>query len=92
MKNKPAKNAKPADVKAAPATAKNAKPADVKAAPVAAKIKWLTATNPKRPGTACHERATSYWQTTDVAAYLAKGGTRADLAWDAKHNFIEVQA
>lgn len=55
------------------------------------KLEWLVAGNVKRPGSASHARAASYWGVKDVSEYVAKGGTRADLNWDADHGFVVVK-
>lgn len=54
------------------------------------RIKWLCE-NPKKRGAAA-ERAAKYWGASTVDEYLSAGGTRADLSWDKKKNFIEVLA
>lgn len=46
--------------------------------------------NPKRPGSASHARFELYSQHTTVAAFLAAGGRRADLAWDLERGFISL--
>ena len=79
--------APPVEQKAAPKAAPPVR--EPKHAPTA-KIEWLTASNPKRPGTASHARAELYWGKKTVADYLAAGGQRVDLSWDAAHNFIRI--
>ena len=46
--------------------------------------------NPKRPNTASYDRFALYTVGITVGEFIAKGGRRADLAWDAKHAFISV--
>ncbi len=73
--------------KPAPAKAATAKKAE---APKPVTITWLVETCPKRPGSAAHERASVYWGAETVAEYHEKGGTRADLKWDEKHEFLKL--
>jgi hypothetical protein len=47
--------------------------------------------NPKKPNTLAHERFALYKRGMTVGQYLAAGGTRADLRWDARHKFIEIR-
>lgn len=74
-----------------------AKPAPAKAAPAAkaetpkpVKITWLRETCPKRPGSAAEARASVYWGAETVAEYHERGGTKADLKWDEKHEFLKL--
>src|SRR5262249_7580777 len=50
--------------------------------------KWVP--NPKKPGTASHARYAAYEGAATVGAFLAAGGTRADLRWDAEHGYVEL--
>jgi hypothetical protein len=54
-------------------------------------ITLLTKENPKRPGSSCYTRFTYYKTGMTVEAYLAAGGTRADIAWDVDHGFISLK-
>lgn len=56
-----------------------------------AKITILAEKNPKREGTNAHARFAMYRSGMLVKTFLEKGGTGADLAWDAKHGFIKVE-
>lgn len=53
-------------------------------------IKVLVAKNPKRPTSAAGKRFDLYKLGMTVAQFLAAGGWRADIWWDAKQGFIEV--
>lgn len=75
--------------------AKSAKPAPSGQRGVArfskdATISILAASNPKRPGSLAYERFELYETASTVATFLAAGGRRVDLDWDAKHGFIQV--
>ena len=59
--------------------------------PLDAVIKVIVEKNPKRPGSAAHARFDLYKPGMTVAQFLLSGGWRADLVWDAKQGFIEVQ-
>lgn len=54
-----------------------------------AKIKVLVKENPKRAKAA--ERFDLYKNGMTVDEYIAAGGTRADINWDVKQQFIEVK-
>lgn len=56
------------------------------------KIKLLVAENPKRKGTQAAKTFRLYNKVSTVEEFLAKGGTRADLAWDTARGFIKVMA
>ncbi len=58
--------------------------------PADAKLVWASKENPKRAGSASHERFAAYMGAKTVAAYLEAGGTRADLAHDLKKGFFTV--
>ncbi len=58
--------------------------------PPGTKLTWLVKVNPKRAGSASHGRASLYWGSVDVGTYLANGGQRVDLAWDADHGFVAL--
>lgn len=47
--------------------------------------------NPKRPNTASWDRFAIYSDGMTVGSFLSKGGRRADLAWDSKHEFISIK-
>lgn len=55
-------------------------------------IELLTESNPKRPGSATHARFELYKTGMTVADFLAAGGRRVDLRWDADHQFIRLVA
>lgn len=57
----------------------------------AQKIKLLVRENPKKPGSAAHERFKHYFEADTVGDFLAAGGQRADLSWDTRKGFIEVE-
>ena len=52
------------------------------------KITLLVTENPKRGKSA--ERYELYRKAKTVADYVAAGGSKADIAWDAAHNYIKV--
>lgn len=56
-----------------------------------AKITWNVPSRPGRDGTASHERATSYWKSKTVAAFLEAGGTRGDLAHHVASEWVSVE-
>ncbi len=56
---------------------------------VAGSISLLTKENPKRGASAV--RFAIYKNGMTVEAFLAAGGTRADLRWDTAHGFIAVK-
>jgi hypothetical protein len=55
-----------------------------------ATIKLLVKDNPKKAGSKARTRFALYTNGQKVSAFLAAGGTRADIAWDIKHGYIEV--
>lgn len=48
--------------------------------------------NPKRVGSLSFSRFAIYTTGITVAEFLAKGGRRADLKWDADHDFIRIHS
>lgn len=54
-------------------------------------ITVLVKDNPKRPGSKSHARFALYKTGMTVGEFLAAGGTSGDVAWDARHKFIEVK-
>ncbi len=60
-------------------------------APLDGVIRVCVAKNPKRPGSAAHARFDLYKKDMTVAEFLAAGGWRADVRWDTKQGFIEVE-
>jgi hypothetical protein len=54
-------------------------------------ITVLAKENPKRPGTACYNRFNLYKNGMKVSDYLAAGGQRGDIPWDAKRKFIALK-
>lgn len=85
-----AKTSKPAKEKAAKADKAEKRGRAGKFADTA-KIVVLTKDNPKREGTKAHENFALYSKNKNVGAFLAAGGSRADLAWDVKAGFIEIK-
>jgi chemotaxis protein histidine kinase CheA len=76
---------------AAPKAAKEPTAKKEAAAPKAAdtrKITLLVTENPKRGKSV--ERYEYYRTAKTVAEYIQMGGGRADIAWDAAHNYIKV--
>jgi hypothetical protein len=59
--------------------------------PTTSIINLLADKNPKRDGSAAHGRFAAYQTGMTVEAALAAGVTRGDLAYDAKHGYIEVK-
>ena len=60
-------------------------------APLDGVIKVLVAKNPKRPGCAAAKRFDLYKKDMTVAEFLKADGWRADINWDLKQGFIEIQ-
>jgi hypothetical protein len=89
-KPKPAAKKAPAK-KAAPKTEKA--PA-VRAAtyPETAKITVLVKENPKREGSAAYGRFALYGKNRTVGAFLAAGGARIDLSYDAARGYVAIAA
>lgn len=56
------------------------------------KITVLVSGNPKRAGTAAHDRFGYYRTGMKVSTFIEKGGTHLDLAYDVKKEFIKVDA
>lgn len=53
-------------------------------------ITLLVTENPKRRGSKSYDRYELYRTHRTVGAFLAAGGSAADLKWDAAHEFIRV--
>jgi len=91
----------PSAAEKAPAAPKAAKPAGPaphtkyngmsKVEKDALRIKLLVTTNPKKPGSATHDRFELYKNGVLVGELKAKGVTGEDLRWDIDHNFIALQ-
>jgi hypothetical protein len=47
--------------------------------------------NPKRDGTNAHAAFSKYATGMTVREFLKKGGSRADVSWDARHKFIRLE-
>lgn len=47
--------------------------------------------NPKKAGTKSHDRFALYHTGMSVSEFVAAGGTRADVKWDAERGYIEVK-
>lgn len=56
----------------------------------AQKIKLLVKENPKRPGSASFERYDLYKKAKTVGDFIDAGGKSADIAYDVKHEYIEL--
>ena len=54
-------------------------------------IHLLKRDNPKRPGTAAHERYALYREGMTVAEFLKAGGSSADISFDQTKKFIELR-
>lgn len=54
-------------------------------------ITVMAQNNPKREGTAAHARFNLYKTGMTVEAFLAAGGTRADVNHDSSHGFIRLE-
>ena len=54
-------------------------------------IKVLSAKNPKRATSAAGKRFDLYKPGMTVDKFLEAGGLRADISWDLKQGFIEIQ-
>jgi hypothetical protein len=84
-----AKTAKRTKVRA---EASGTKPDKKRAHPEADKvIKVLAEKNPKREGTAAFDRFALYRSGMKVTTFLEKGGTAADLSYDAKKKYIKLE-
>ena len=59
--------------------------------PAEARIVWLVDANPKTPGSKSFERFAKYFGTKTVGEYLAAGGLRADITWEAAREFLRVE-
>lgn len=88
---KEAANDKPSkkDAKTAPAK-KPAKKEKSEAASDDRKITLVSKENPKREGSAAHDRFELYRKAKTVQQFYDAGGTSADVRYDAKHGFIKV--
>jgi len=80
------KTTTPAKKKVAPAPSVTVETPDTDSA----KITLLAESNPKREGSAAHGRFALYKSGMTVSEYLAAGGTRSDLRWDAARNFVRI--
>jgi hypothetical protein len=85
--------------KAAPAKGKGNSAALAKAREVtdgkraqfrAQKIKLLVKENPKRPGSSSFDRFALYKKSKTVGDFIEAGGKSADVAYDVKHEYIEL--
>ncbi len=54
-------------------------------------IRVLVDDNPKRPGSRSHGEFALYKTGMTVSEYLAAGGSRAGINWDAERGFIAVE-
>jgi len=86
------RTAKPPRVVERGAKAPKATPKRGRAAkyPDDAKITLLAKENPKREGSKAHKKFALYETGMTVGEFIAKGGNLADVAWDARKNFISV--
>ena len=85
--------AAPAQKKAkAPAAERSGRRGPPPAFPDSGKIKVLVAENPKKKGTLTHARFEFYKTAKTVGEFMALGGRREDVIWDAKKGFVEVRA
>jgi hypothetical protein len=53
-------------------------------------ISYVAERNPKRPGSATHERFKLYEVGITVETAIARGVTRSDVSWDARQGFIRL--
>lgn len=76
----------------APAEVEAPKKKSEKVSPINAsgKIKLLVKDNPKRPGSASFDFFEIYKKVKTVDEFLAAGGRKADLKYDADHGFISL--
>lgn len=58
--------------------------------PDASTIKLLVDKNPKKEGSKAREKFEHYFTTSNVADFLAAGGTYSTIAYDVGRKFIEV--
>ena len=57
-----------------------------------ARIKLLVEDNPKRAGSASHDRFALYKDGMTIGEFLEQGGTTGDVYWDRGRGFIDVEA
>lgn len=55
------------------------------------KITLVEKTNPKRAGTDAHKRYEYYKTCKTVGEFVKKGGSYADLRWDAEREYITIK-
>lgn len=53
-------------------------------------IRLRVPANPKRPGSAAHQRFGLYRSGQRVADYLSAGGTRADVRYDSRRGYVRL--
>lgn len=58
---------------------------------LAGKIKVLVKENPKRAGSASHDRFELYTKNKTIQEYFDAGGSQKDLNWDMDKGFIEFK-
>ena len=83
--------AKGAKAKAAPKAATKGAPKGPRPDNAAKKITLLVKENPKREGTASHQRFALYKSGMTVGEFCTKGGTMGDVKWDADHGYISIK-
>ena len=76
----------------APAAERSGRRGPPPAFPDSGKIEVLVAENPKKKGTLTHARFEFYKTAKTVGEFMALGGRREDVIWDAKKGFVEVRA
>lgn len=82
----------PAPAEQQPEGAGEEKPAGRRAREADTDVIAVLVPNPKRPNSLSFARFAIYTTGITVAEFLAKGGRRADLKWDADHEFIRIHS
>lgn len=56
------------------------------------RIVYVAEANPKKPGTAAHQKFSLYRVGMTVSEFVAAGGTMGDVNWDVERGFIRLEA
>jgi len=54
-------------------------------------IRIVATENPKKPGSKSHARFEAYQDGMTVQEFCLRGGTRADVKWDAARGYIRIE-
>jgi hypothetical protein len=55
------------------------------------KITYVSPTNPKKQGSASHDRFALYQIGMTIDEFVRAGGTMGDVKWDAERDFIKIE-